>query len=181
MGGPRMSTSTPVGTSAPANRRAPPRRPIPPHIRVLLDQIGASTVPRLVPAADVDALRCHTAASGFRNVYLSRNGHFVAKVKEGGRLYTVPGSRHPTPQQSACYVVAWYKARFGARWREAARVRKRLPWRVWRAPGGWTLSVWSDGRPALVGGRVFARRKMAVEFARTLLARGLDRPAWRAA
>jgi hypothetical protein len=180
-----MGASTSPLPSAPANRRVA----IPPHIRELLDRVGAMPEPTPEELRDVEALRCHgsaTAKSTYRNVYESRNGSFVAKVKEGGRLFTVPGSRKPQASRTAVSVLRWYRARFGANWRAAVASRKRLYWSVRRdaALGGWVLGVWADGAEVLVGlgtaARVFPRRSSAVRFARKHVPHGLERPAWRA-
>ena len=114
----------------------------------------------LIPDADVRALRCDRSASGYVNVYpheVDSRGVlvYVARVKRDGRLVNLRGSRSPLPHVCARHVVAWYKARYGDRWREVfARRKSRTrpadpPWRVYysRADGGYTLSVWVDGEP----------------------------------
>lgn len=147
----------------------------------LLRRIGRETVPALVPSDEIIALRTSRTESGFLNVYASRNV-WVAKVKEGGRLTTIPGSRQPTPQQAAAYVVAWYKARFGDAWWVALTNRKRPYWKVewWDKYGGYILTVWANGRAVTVreagkNGRatdrphVFPLRSVAVYYAKTEL------------
>lgn len=113
----------------------------------LLRRIGRETTPALVPSSDVDTLRTTRTESGFLNVYASRHV-WIAKVKEGGRLMAIPHSRQATPQQSAAYVVAWYKSRFGESWRIAVANRKRPYWQVKRSEqyGGWYLRIWANGQ-----------------------------------
>lgn len=150
----------------------------PPPTSSLLKRIGRETIPSLVPSSDVDVLRTTRTESGFLNVYASRHV-WVAKVKEGGRLTAIPGSRQPTPQQSAAFVVAWYQARFGPAWRYALRNRKRPYWRVNYSAkyGGWILKVWANGlatevREPSESGRAtdrplsFALRSSAVLYAK---------------
>ena len=64
------------------------------------------------------------------------------------------------PHQAALHVVAWYRQRFGERWREliapSARNRGKLaPWSVWysESRGGWCARVWEFGAPVEVTGR----------------------------
>jgi hypothetical protein len=135
----------------------------------------------------VDALRCITAASGFRNVYESGR-FFVAKVKYGGRLRTLRGSRSLHAHQAAAHVVRWYKDNFGNRWRAALANRKRRYWRVSRSRkyGGWIVTVWGNGKAVTVdGGRlsrpaVFSAKVKAVDFALEVLPTLIgDWAAWR--
>lgn len=85
--------------------------------------------------------------SRYRNVYVAGkdadgNVRYVAKVKHRGRLRTLPGSRTTCPSEAAWCVLRWYVTMFGPQWREALAARKRKPWRVWRARGGWCAAVW---------------------------------------
>lgn len=156
----------------------------------LLQRIGRETEPALIPSGEIDALRTSRTESGFLNVYASRNV-WVAKVKEGGRLTAIPGSRQPHPHQSAAFVVAWYKARFGAAWQLAIRNRKRPYWQVRYSEryGGWILRIWANGiatevREAGANGRPTDRpqtwplRCEAVWYAKTMLPR--QRKTWAA-
>jgi hypothetical protein len=116
----------------------------------------------LIPDADVRLLRCGRCASGYRGVYLhSKDGDgnpkYVARVKRGRRLLTLPGSRSSQPQVCARFVVAWYRAAFGDAWRDALSSRKsrspdrRAMLRGWRVRlsekfRGWILEVCTGGR-----------------------------------
>ena len=147
-----------------------------------------STPAPLRSSTAVDALRCSRSASGFRNVYASGPG-WIAKVKEHGRLFAIPGSRQPTPQQAASFVVAYYRMRFGEHWEDALAARKRTGWRVRYIErfNGWLLAVWVNGRKRRIKCRddaggvhlVFPSRVQAVEFARYWLAEHLKQPVWR--
>lgn len=100
--------------------------------------------------------------SRYRNVYVAGkdadgNVRYVAKVKHRGRLRTLPGSRTTCPSEAAWCVLRWYVTMFGPQWREALAARKRKPWRVWRARGGWCAAVWLYGRRVEVR-RVFGPR-----------------------
>lgn len=158
------------------------------ELATLLQKVARETKPALVPEADVDALRSHATASGFRNVYAAGGNTYLAKVKEGGRLYAIPGSRQRTPHQSAAYVVTYYRLRYGERWKRALASRKRSYWQVDAAKGGgWVVVVWIRGkRQVWLGARgtdpfIFPKRKQAIGFARDYL-RSLDaRAVWRGA
>jgi hypothetical protein len=143
----------------------------------LLRRVGRETAPALVPSEEIDILRTTRTESGFLNVYASRHV-WVAKVKEGGRLQAIPGSRQPTPQQAAAFVVAWYQARFGEDWRYAIGCRKRNYWKVKYSPRfrGWTVTVWANGRAVLVADEqdrdrplLFRLRSEAVWYAKRRL------------
>jgi len=151
----------------------------------LLEEVREEARPTLVPASLVDSLRSHTAASGFRNVYQAGSG-WLAKVKEGGRLYTIPGSRQPTPQQAAAFVVAYYRNRYGRRWRWALAARKRVYWRVRRTEAGWVVDVWVRGVrrtwaevPRGTKPLVHARRELAVRFAQRFMRSRWAEAVWR--
>lgn len=161
------------------------------RLRSTLAKLADTPAP-LQAEPDVEFLRCSRALSGFRNVYASGPG-WVAKVKEGGRLYLVPGSRQPTPQQSAAFVVAYYRERFGEAWRKALANRKRAYWRIGHSERlrGWIVTVWVNGTARTIqersGGKVMARplvfteREEAVAFVQRRMFASDDRPAWRAA
>lgn len=157
----------------------PPTRPL-----------RAAAVVSLVPSPEVDCLRCHTAASGFRNVYVSGR-YYVAKVKEGGVLRTIPGSRSAQAHQCALHVVAWYKARFGRGWEWAIRRRKAPYWNATYDPelNGFVLSCWLSGSETVVTGgdgnpRVFDSETLARAWLKwRLFGKGRRRSrvaAWRA-
>ena len=104
---------------------------------------------------DLQLLRLSTRGeTGFRNVYVCGkdsfgNTRYHAKVKTGGTLRALPGSRSIHPTHSAMCVLAWYRAVYGDAWRDALCARKRIPWCVWREKSGyWHAAVW------LWGGRV---------------------------
>ncbi len=103
----------------------------------------------IIPLKDIDALRCHTARSGFRNVYLNRSTYF-AKVKIRGVLQTIGSAM--LPHQAAQIVAAWYRDRFGERWHEVLRRRKQNPWKVTysRKYAGFVLTLWEFGAATLV-------------------------------
>lgn len=114
----------------------------------------------IVPDPDVQFLRSGAAESGFLNVYRctsARGDRWCAKVKTAGRLMRIGGSAAPLAHQAALHVVRWYRARYGARWREAVSRRKtRLqPYRVWHdaAAGGYRAHVWEFGEIVPVTGR----------------------------
>ena len=72
-------------------------------------------------------------SSGYRNVYWVAKNHdgadvWSARVKVGGTMRTVPGSRSTDPRRAAQKVAEWYAERFGADWGEVLRGRKRNPW-----------------------------------------------------
>ena len=159
----------------------------------LLRRIGRETIPALIPSDDLGALRTSRTVSGYLNVYASRHV-WVAKVKEGGRLMAIPGSRQPMPHQAAAFVVAWYRARFGDSWKVALANRKRPYWQVKysRRYGGWILRIWAngvatearragaDGRPTLQP-HVFPLRSVAINYAkRELPQQRRTWAAWRA-
>ena len=117
--------------------------------------------------SDLACLRASNE-SHYRNVYVAGKDslgriRYVAKVKAGGRLRCLPGSRSTLPEESALAVVRWYERTFGAGWREALLARKRKPWRVWRsrARGGWCAAVWLYGRRVEVR-RLRGRRRWHV-------------------
>lgn len=141
--------------------------------------ILAATPAPLRPVAEVDALRCAMSASGYRNVYASGPG-WVAKVKEHGRLFLIPGSRQANPQQAAAFVVAYYQMRFGGSWRKALANRKRTSWRVGRVRGGeWRLVVWIGGEKHRWE-HLFPTRAEAAQFVREHLGEASGcAPLWR--
>lgn len=107
--------------------------------------------------------------SCYRNVYVSRRDEYgnliyVGKVKSGGVLRVLPGSRSADPRECARKVLEWYRDHFGANWRGALACRKVNPYSVRRSPrwGGYVASVW-----------VLGRREEVVELAR------LPRDRWR--
>ena len=131
----------------------------------------------IIPAAGIELLRCHRAASGFRNVYRSGSG-FVAKIREGGVLLTILGSQSGQAHQAARHVIEWYQTRFGEGWKVAIENRMRRYWRVRKSTrfGGWILTAWVDGVAACVRSRdargraqdtplVFESRIRAVAYA----------------
>ena len=163
------------------------------HVRLRRKLADLAHTPAPLQASpDVEFLRCTRALSGFRNVYASGPG-WVAKVKEGGRLYLVPGSRQPTPQQSAAFVVAYYRERYGEKWKSALANRKRAYWRIAHSErfAGWVVTVWVNGVARILqeraGGKVTARplvfgdRAEAVAFVQRRMFAADARPAWRAA
>jgi hypothetical protein len=96
------------------------------------------------------------ARSGYRNVYLARRDDcganvWVAKVKVGGKLRTLPDSRSTNVRETAICVARWYRERFGVNWARLARsnARRRNPWKVWYSEryGGWLARVWIKGKP----------------------------------
>lgn len=106
----------------------------------------------MVASLDLDCLRTAQSASGFRNVYVAAKSEYgsivyVAKVKLGGRLLAVPGSRHPQPHVCAGFVLDWYREKFGANWKAVLKGRKRNPYRTWHSEkwGGWCAAVWLWG------------------------------------
>ena len=167
--------------SRPRSRQAPAR------LRRLLAALRKAPPPPL-SREDAEALWCGTP-SGYRNVYAAGPSSWVAKVKEGGVLYTLRGSARPHPRQCAAFVAAYYRARFGRRWREALANRKRPFWRARFCPAlyGVVLTVWQDGKARAVrahgGGPpvVFPDARAAAEYAKRSLPGVLPRPAWRAA
>lgn len=111
-----------------------------------------SPVLSILPSAGVEFLRCGTCVSGYRNVYehgkdVFGRTRYVAKVKSGGRLITLPDGRSSQPHLSAAAVVAWYQARFGDNWKAALRKRKCNPMKVWysKSRQGWLAAVWLWG------------------------------------
>jgi hypothetical protein len=140
----------------------------------------------IVPSAEVDALRTHTCASGFRNVYETRGG-WVAKIKEGNRLVTIPGSRQPQAHQCAAYVVDWYKNRFGERWELALESRKRPYWRVKYSERyqGFYIEVFVRGSVTIIRQRgrqrplVFVTKPLANAYAKLALPKQCPHPRWR--
>lgn len=131
----------------------------------------------IVPHPDVAPLRCRSAESGYRNVYLHRYRdqmrdagapRFVAKVKMNGVLQRIKGSAGPCAHVVALHVVCWYRDRFGERWREAIRGRHLCPKKhrprsdeelspvravESKALGGWRADVYEFGAPVAVAGR----------------------------
>lgn len=125
----------------------------------------------IVPHPDTRLLRCDSAASGYRNVYLHRycdqwrdtgEPRFVAKVKVGGRLMRIRGSAGPCAHVVALYVLCWYRDRYGARWRDAIQGRHLRPAAVLavrsRRLRGWRCRVWEWGAPVEVTGYRMAGR-----------------------
>ena len=105
--------------------------------------------------------------SHYRNVYVAGKDslgrlRYVAKVKSGGKLRCLPGSRSTSPEESAAAVLRWYERTFGAAWAEALLARKRTPWRVWknRRLGGWCARVWLWGVPVEVPAWRVVRRRV---------------------
>lgn len=107
----------------------------------------------IVPSEAVACLRSPRSASGYRNVYCvgtDENGHAVykARVKRGGVLQHVEGSRSGLPHVSALYVARWYEERFGPRWQDVLRWRKRAPYDVRRVKsGGYAVTAHVEGKP----------------------------------
>lgn len=102
--------------------------------------------------SQIDPLRCRSE-SGFRNVYRAKVNAagvtvWVAKVKVGGVLKALPGSRHPQPHVCAGFVARWYADRYGPRWPDVLRARKVNPFLVRRSQryGGFVAAVWVEGR-----------------------------------
>lgn len=92
----------------------------------------------------------HQCVSGYRGIYRHHRGGWHAKVKIGGRLRCVPGTRRPTARDAARALAAWYADRYGPRWAAVVAQRTRAPWHVWYSPraGGWLVRVWEWGEPA---------------------------------
>ena len=116
--------------------------------------------------SDLACLRASNE-SHYRNVYVAGKDslgriRYVAKVKAGGRLRCLPGSRSTLPEESAIAVVRWYERTFGPGWREALLARKRKAWRVWkcRRAGGWCARVWLWGVPVEVPAWRVVRRRV---------------------
>lgn len=159
--------------------KPPPDPPFRARLRAQLARLGKTNAPWRA-ADDTNELRCLRAVSGFRNVYQSGN-EWIAKVKENGQLLLIPGSRQPSPQQSAAYVVAYYKARFGSHWREALSNRKRTAWRASYSKKfrGWVLAVWVDGVKQRFDHPAFPTRERANDWAQEWLTDLLVEPVWR--
>ncbi len=106
----------------------------------------APPAPRYDP--DLDALR-DPRTGRFACVYRADRGRWRARV-----LKRINLSAHPTDVDAARAVLAWYRAWYGVRWREAFLARKRNPWRVkavrrgWRR--GWVADVFYAGTPVRV-------------------------------
>lgn len=125
-----------------------------------MSSAAASLDPSIVPHPDVAIFRCRSCASGYRNVYECSRADgltkYVAKVKLGGRLRCLRGSRSYQPHVSALAVVRWYQDTFGDAWRDVAAQRKALAGlgsaggavRLWYSParGAWLAAVWLDGK-----------------------------------
>jgi hypothetical protein len=94
----------------------------------------------------------HACESGYRGIYRHHRGGWHGKVKLGGRLRCVPGTRRPTPRDAARALAAWYAARYGPAWPDVVRQRTKTPWHTWYSPrrGGWLLRVWEWGQPVEV-------------------------------
>lgn len=110
--------------------------------------ISSTSGPRT--SACIDPLRCRSSASGYRNVYFAkkdRNGVaiYVARVKRGGALMTLRGSRSPQPHKCAEHVARWYEREFGPDWAEVLAARKLTPWALVAAGGAWKACVWVEG------------------------------------
>ncbi len=125
---------------------APARRP------VKLPSLCVTPSVSILPAPGVEHLRCRTSASGYRNVYehgVDANGcvRYVAKVKFGGRLRSLPDGRSTMPHVSAAAVVRWYQGRFGTNWPAALKRRKCNPQKVWYSKSRrcWLAAVWLWG------------------------------------
>lgn len=111
------------------------------------------------------------------------NRKYVAKIKCGGVLRSLPGSRSALPEDSALHVLRWYLTTYGERWRDALAARKRKAWRVWHSArlGGWCARVWLYGEPCevrecrRVRGRVRLGPRLAVFPSRQAAVRGLWR------
>ena len=109
-----------------------------------------------VSKADLSLFRT-SSETGFKSVYVATKDtlgrlRYIAKIKSGGKLRCLPGSRSYDPRETAGCVVRWYERTFGPGWREALLARKRTPWRLWfsRSRGGWCARAWLRGRPAEV-------------------------------
>jgi hypothetical protein len=118
-------------------------------LRQFCEPPTTSTVPveRLI-----GPLRCRTAESGFRNVYRHRidpagNPVWVARVKLGGCLYNIPGSRSTQPHVTARFVARWYAETFGDNWRAVLATRKINPFQIRESKrfGGFIAAVWVIG------------------------------------
>jgi hypothetical protein len=104
------------------------------------------------PTAPLRSRRC---ASGYRGVYrchhrdhLTGRHVWVARVKRGGTLRTLPGTRSTDPRQCAKAVAAWYAAEFGPDWPAALAARKVNPFSVRYSAKhrGHVAAVWVCGR-----------------------------------
>ncbi|VTT99008.1 unnamed protein product [Gemmataceae bacterium] len=112
---------------------------------------SATPIRTTAPPPGVDHLRCWSSGTGYRNVYRHESNAggvwYVAKVKYGGRLRVLAGSRSRSPRATAAAVVAWYRRRYGDRWPDALRWRKFNARKVWysRKRGGFLAAVWLWG------------------------------------
>lgn len=95
--------------------------------------------------------------SGFRGVYYAASDQYgvpryVAKVRCGGVLRCLPGSRSIDARVTATVLLAYYEKTFGPTWRDALQARKRRAWRVWHSPRrrGWLARLFLRGRPVEV-------------------------------
>jgi hypothetical protein len=112
--------------------------------------VAAFSQPSLL---DISVLRCRSE-SGYRNVYYARKSRdglpvWVARVKRGGRLTSLPGSRSTDPRESARHVLRWYRQEFGEQWRRALVGRKRPAVLVRRHPdqrGRYYAVLWIEGK-----------------------------------
>lgn len=100
----------------------------------------------------IEPLRNEQRPSGFRGVYRDNkdrygNYRYLAKVKRGGVLRTLPGSSSIDPRVAALALATWYAAEFGPNWPLALAARKTRAHRVRysRAHRGYVACVWVMG------------------------------------
>lgn len=109
---------------------------------------------RTIGTADgIDPLRCARSRSGYRNVYyvgrdLDGRDVWKARVKRGGYLRDLPGSRSTSIAVPVEKVRQWYRETFGPNWMQALKVRKHNPHKVtWSEKyQAYRASVWVEGQ-----------------------------------
>lgn len=103
--------------------------------------------PILTESEQLQLIRCHTAESGYTNVYRSGTG-WRAEVKRCGHKWNIPGSFSPHPRDAARHVVRWYASEYGDNWPGIFRARKaRRPYQICRSKlfGGYFAVVYIQG------------------------------------